>query len=392
MTPPVSDFLLPRADGLLPVAMRFADSRGRVHAEPEHAFRNPFQRDRDRVLHSASFRRLEYKTQVFVNGEGDHYRTRLTHTLEVAQISRTMARELRLNEDLAEAVALSHDLGHTPFGHAGERLLDKLLADAGGFDHNLQGLRVVDVLEKRYAAFDGLNLTYETREAFIRHAGAKCADTCGFSPNESPLIEVAVTLLADDIAYLAHDIDDGLYSGILAEEDLLDVPVWRMAGSEQLEGYGALPPSLKRVEGVRRLINILVSDAIHATRKNIAALELDSPEKVRRAAGEPTGFSEEIKYRKEELKQFLYANFYRHPNVVSVMENAQEILQFLFNAYLNDPEKMPEEYRKNADMWGARRAVADYVAGMTDRFAMDEYKRLGGRGKTRENKFPEKKV
>ena len=376
-----SSLLRPRADGLLPAAMRFADSRGRVHAEPEHAFRNPFQRDRDRVLHSSSFRRLEYKTQVFVNGEGDHYRTRLTHTLEVSQISRTLARELGLNEDLAEAVALSHDLGHTPFGHAGERLLNRLLAGVGGFEHNIQGLRVVDVLEKRYAGFDGLNLTYETREAFVRHAGGGYGAADGFPPGEAPLLEVAVTLLADDIAYLAHDIDDGLYSGILSEEDLRGVAIWSMAGIDQVDGYDGLTPSLKRVEGVRRLINILVGDAVCATRENIMALELDSPDAVRRTMADAIAFSETTRTRKEDLKKYLYDNFYRHPNVMAVMENAQEILESLFRAYAGDPGKMPEDYRRSADAWGIERAAADYIAGMTDRFAMDEHRRLCGGGK-----------
>ncbi|MCC8179360.1 MAG: dNTP triphosphohydrolase, partial [Planctomycetes bacterium] len=203
----------PQPDGLIPAAMRWSKSRGRPHNEDEHAFRNPFQRDRDRIIHAAAFRRLEYKTQVFVNGEGDHYRTRLTHTLEVCQIARTIARALGLNEDLAEAVALSHDLGHTPFGHAGERKLDELTRDIGGFNHNAQGLRVVDILEKRYAEFPGLNLTFEVREGFVRHGGPKVAAKYPeFSPSDAPLLEVAVTLAADDIAYLAHDIDDGLYS------------------------------------------------------------------------------------------------------------------------------------------------------------------------------------
>ena len=375
-----SAFLVPSADGLLPAAMRSAATRGRAFDEQEHAFRNPFQRDRDRILHSTSFRRLEYKTQVFVNGEGDHYRTRLTHTLEVAQISRTMARELCLNEDLAEAVALSHDLGHTPFGHAGERLLNDLLregGDAEGFDHNLQGLRVVDLLEKRYAAFDGLNLNYEIREGFVRHAGLKRTSDCGFPANDAPLLEVGVTLLADDIAYLAHDIDDGLYSGIVKEEELRNVFLWRQAANDGVDGYDSLSPALKRIGGVRGLINILATDAINSSRKKIAALELDSPEKVRRAKEDAVTFSQEINGKKEELKKFLFANFYRHPNVIKKIGKAQEMLRFLFLCYRGGQEKMPEEYRKNADIWGISRAAADYVAGMTDRFATDESKRLG---------------
>lgn len=363
---------------MLPAAMRVARSRGRVHAEPEHAFRNRYQRDRDRILHSAAFRRLEYKTQVFVNGEGDHYRTRLTHTLEVTQISRTMARELGLNEDLTEAVALSHDLGHTPYGHAGERLLDKLLRERGegGFDHNAHGLRVVDILEKRYSAFDGLNLTYETREAFIRHGGTSCIGIGGFPENDGPLLEVAATMQADDIAYLAHDVDDGLYSRILDENAMRNLPLWRRVGVEQVPDYESLSPSLKRVEGVRRLINILVNDAINSTRKNIERFRLDSPEAVRESGKIQVIFSDEIEKQKNELKAYLYANFYRHSNVMKVMEDAQKKLAFLFGAYVEDAAKMPQEYGGIADRWGIARAAADYIAGMTDRFAGEEFARL----------------
>ncbi len=371
-----SDPLKPLADGLLPAAMRHQDSRGRRYAEPEHAFRNPFQRDRDRVLHCASFRRLEYKTQVFANGEGDHYRTRLTHTLEVSQISRTIARELNLNEDLTEAVALSHDLGHTPFGHAGESLLNVLLMDYGGFNHNTHGLRVVDILEKRYAGFAGLNLTYETREAFIRHAGTGNSGVEEFSPNDCPLLEVGATLLADDIAYLAHDIDDGLYSHILRESQLRETALWRMAGPEQVRGFDRLEESLQRIEGVRRLINILVSDAVNSSRKNIAEKKLFSAEVVRSEKKNPLCFSAEIEKVKNELKRFLFINFYRHANVVAVMEDAQNKMEKLFHYFAAKPEKMPQEYGRIADIWGIHRAVADYIAGMTDRFAENEFKRL----------------
>lgn len=363
-------------DAMLPAAMRIKDSRGRVHPEPEHEFRSPFQRDRDRVLHSASFRRLEYKTQVFVNGEGDHYRTRLTHTLEVTQISRTMARALHINEDFAEAVAMSHDLGHTPFGHAGEKLLNKLMKDHGGFNHNVHGLRVVDLLEKRYADFDGLNLSYEVREAFVRHGGAEYGETGEFNRDDAPLLEVATTILSDDIAYLAHDIDDGLFSGILEEEALRELEIWRKAGQEAVPHFASYPPSLKRVEGVRRLINILVTDAVEATQANIRELQLDSAEKVRAAKKKVINFSEKIEKQKKELKSFLFLNFYRHPKVLAVMEDRQKKLACLFETYVRNPEKMPEEYQKSADMWGIMRSVADYAAGMTDRYATDEANRI----------------
>ncbi len=366
--------LIPLADGLLPAAARLADSRGRRHPESEHPFRNPFQRDRDRVIHSAAFRRLEYKTQVFINGEGDHYRTRLTHTLEVGQIARSVARAVGLNEDLAEAVALSHDLGHTPFGHAGEKVLDRLLAGEGGFNHNFQGLRVVDVLDKRYAAFDGLNLSYEVREAFIRHGGGMHGASEGeFPPDDAPLLEVAATLAADDIAYMAHDIDDGLYSGILDAGALAGQELWRRA--TEMPGFEKLVPSLKRTEGVRRLINLLVTDLVAASKTNLARLKLNSVDEVRLCREAVIYFSNEIERHRQELKAFLFRNLYRHPNVMAVMEDAQKKLEALFELYAAGAEKLPPEYREVAGREGERRAAADYVAGMTDRFARDEYRR-----------------
>ncbi|MDR1612352.1 MAG: deoxyguanosinetriphosphate triphosphohydrolase [Planctomycetota bacterium] len=375
------DPLAPRDDGMIPAAQRPERGSGRRHPEPEHAFRNPYQRDRDRIIHAASFRRLEYKTQVFVNGEGDNYRTRLTHTLEVAQITRTLARALHINEDLAEAVAMSHDLGHTPFGHAGERLLDKVLGECGykeGFNHNTHGLRVVDFLEKRYAAFDGINLTFETREAFIRHAGRGRAQDSEFAPDDAPLLEVACTLLADDIAYLAHDIDDGLYSGMLREEDLQSLALWRRA-TESAPGYEAMSASLKRMEGVRRLINILAGDAIGCTAANIRSLGFFSPEAVRRGPETAAGFSDGMEEEKARLKAFLYRNFYRNPKLMTVMEIAQEKLRSLFMVYKAEPKKMPMEYREIADKQGIDRAAADYLAGMTDRFAREEFARHFGK-------------
>ncbi len=371
--------LEPLPDGLIPAAMRDAATRGRRHAETEHPYRNPFQRDRDRVIHSAHFRRLEYKTQVFINGEGDNYRTRLTHTLEVTQIARSVARALRLNEDLAEAVALSHDLGHTPFGHAGERVLNELLAEEGGFNHNAQGLRTVDLLETRYAAFPGLNLTHEVREAFVRHGGGEVAAHCPeFAPGRAPLLEVAVTLAADDIAYLAHDIDDGLYSGILEPEVLEGTALWleMMRGDGEFEQF---PPELKRTEGVRRLINMLVTDLIETTRANIARTGVRDPEDVAAAAEGIVVFSNMVERKKNLLKEYLYRNFYRHPNVMRVMEEAQEMLRELWERCAASPETMPKEYRKIAEKEGAKRAAADYVSGMTDRFARERWEEIRGK-------------
>lgn len=367
--------LEPLADTLIPAAMRAERTRGRLHAEAEHPFRPAFQRDRDRIVHSAHFRRLEYKTQVFVNGEGDNYRTRLTHTLEVSQIARTLARALHINEDLAEAVALSHDLGHTPFGHAGERVLNTLLADAGGFDHNAQGLRVVDVLEKRYAAFDGLNLCHEVREAFIRHGGQRTAtQQKEFPAGEAPLLEVAATMLADDIAYIAHDIDDGLYSGILRPEALKGQELWKRATA--VPEFDDFSDSLKRTEGVRRLINLLVTDALENTAKNIVEKEVGSPEAVTRNGFGLVAFSKGVEEEKSALKAFLFANFYRHPNLMKELREDQEMLAGLFAIYGQYPEKMPRQYRNIADNEGIRRAAADYVAGMTDRFAREEWEKL----------------
>lgn len=298
--------ITPGPDGLIPAAMRDSATRGRRHAETEHPFRNPFQRDRDRVIHSGHFRRLEYKTQVFVNGEGDNYRTRLTHTLEVTQIARSIARALRINEDLAEAVALSHDIGHTPFGHAGERVLNELLKDEGGFDHNLQGLRIVDVLENRYAAFRGLNLTFEVREAFFQHSGKRLVSEMEeFRADSAPLLEVAATLVSDDIAYIAHDVDDGLYSGFLKPEQLEEISLWRQATGA--DGFQNFRPELKRTEGVRRLINSLVTDVVFRSVRAIGEQGYMSPDDVRSGPAGVVNFSPEMEKKKTNSRNFCSA-------------------------------------------------------------------------------------
>lgn len=368
--------LTPLPDGLIPAATRAEKTRGRRYAEAEHPYRNAFQRDRDRVIHSAHFRRLEYKTQVFVNGEGDNYRTRLTHTLEVTQIARSIARTLRLNEDLAEAVALSHDLGHTPFGHAGERQLNALMKGEGGFNHNAQGLRIVDLLESRYPDFDGLNLTFEVREAFVRHGGEEVAAVYPeFSPDDAPLLEVASTLAADDIAYLAHDIDDGLYSELLHEDQLAPLELWRDATLGEA-GFEKFPRHLKRTQGVRRLINLLVTDLVEQTKSNLVRKNITGTEQVRTEKNGLLNFSDGVEEKKSALKKFLFDNFYRHPNVMRVMEEAQETLKAIWTAYANGDKKMPLQYEKIADTFGMRRAAADYASGMTDRFAREEGARI----------------
>ncbi len=363
-----------QSDGMIPAAARTADTLGRKYAETEHAYRTPYQRDRDRIIHAAAFRRLEYKTQVFVNGEGDHYRTRLTHTLEVTQIARTIARTLAINEDLAETVALSHDLGHTPFGHAGERVLDEMMHDAGGFNHNTQGLRVVDVLEKRYAGFDGLNLDFEVREAFVRHGGAEVAQTQDeFDPWDGPLLEIAATIAADDIAYIAHDIDDGLYSGILKAEELRDLSLWQRA--TEVDGFDAFSPALKRAEGVRRLINLLVTDLVEHSRERIEKMQLDSTAKVRKYPDVVVTFSGAVEQERSILQAYLFENFYRHKYVTDKIKEAERCVSTLFGKYLSGVLSLPEEYQHIARQWGHKRAIADYIAGMTDRFAWELDKR-----------------
>ncbi len=361
-----------------PAAMNPANTRGRRFPEPEHPYRNAFQRDRDRIVHSAHFRRLEYKTQVFVNGEGDNYRTRLTHTLEVNQIARTIARALRLNEDLAEAVALSHDLGHTPFGHAGERVLNVLMAEEGGFDHNIQGLRIVDRLEARYAAFMGLNLTYEVREAFFQHAGRKITpETEEFTPARGMLLEVQATLVADDIAYIAHDIDDGLYSGLVKAEDLDACAVWREATAADC--FAGFKPGLKRTEGVRRLINLLVSDAVETSRVNLEQQEYADISAIFAAKTPIVTFSPALEEKKNGLKKFLFENFYRHQAVMTVMGKAQAMLEELWRYYVAEPQQLPDEYREIMEEVGVKKAVTDYLAGMTDRFLREDWRRRSGR-------------
>lgn len=366
-----------RADAA-PYAASPATSRGRRHPEAEHPFRSLYQRDRDRIVHCTAFRRLEYKTQVFVNNEGDHYRTRLTHTLEVAQISRTIARALGLNEDLTEAVALAHDLGHTPFGHSGEAAMNELMKDHGGFEHNLQGLRVVDELERRYKDFPGLNLSFEVRESFVRHRTPYDAPAAlsEFAAAGGALLEVQATIVADEIAYDNHDIDDGLFSGILVEEEVRELAVWRRAMELVGPEYAALSPALKRAECVRRIINLLVTDVIDATRRNLARLGIRGLADVRACRERIVASSPEVQPLKRELEEFLYSKFYRHYRVKRMANKAQHFLRDLFGAYVEDPAILPDDYREQAERHGLHRAVCDYIAGMTDRHAEQEYSRL----------------
>lgn len=365
-------------EGLAPYAACAETSRGRAHEECEHAYRAPYQRDRDRIVHSTAFRRLEYKTQVFVNHEGDHYRTRLTHTLEVAQIARTIARALSLNEDLAEGVALAHDLGHTPFGHSGEKALAGLMRDHGGFEHNLHGLRVVDLLEKRYDAFDGLNLTYEVREAFVRHTTAYDAPADPpeeFPAAESVHLEGQAVCAADAIAYNSHDLDDGLVSGLISEGDLGGLALWRSA-EEAVATSGQDHPKLKRRAVVRQLINRQVTDLIENSRRLIAGAGVKSLDEVRAAKQWLVRNGEELETEKREFQAFLHDRLYRHYRVMQTANKAQKFVRSLFGEFLAHPEDLPDDFRERVNAEGVHRVACDYIAGMTDRYAQDIYQKL----------------
>jgi dGTPase len=356
--------------------MRSAESRGRKFADSDAPYRTPFQRDRDRVIHSTAFRRLEYKTQVFVNSEGDHFRTRLTHTLEVAQISRTVARALHLNEDLTEAIALAHDLGHTPFGHSGEEALDALMSAHGGFEHNAQGLRVVDELERRYGRFPGLNLTYEVRESFAKHSTRHDFPLAhsDFTADEQATLEAQIAVIADEIAYDNHDLDDGLSSGLLDEAEVQKLGLWKKACRDV--GSVESHHTLRRAQVIRRLISILVTDAIVTSQAQIEALQIASVEDVRRQSTPLIQNSREIQEMKEELEHFLSEKFYRYFTVIRMTNKAQTFLSELFQAYVMDTRMLPPEYQDQLEGTGVERVVCDYIAGMTDRYAQQEYRRL----------------
>ena len=353
-----------------------ADSLGRLVPEAPHAYRTPYQRDRDRIVHARAFRRLEFKTQVFVHLEKDHYRNRLTHTIEAAQVTRTIARALRLNEDLAEAIVLAHDLGHTPFGHAGEAVLDELMQDAGGFDHNRQSLRIVDLLEERYPEFCGLNLTAEIREGILKHG-------CHWPhPVELPALHLQRTLeaqvadCADEIAYVHHDHDDGLRSGLLSLEMLADLTLWKDAESLRSAKGGSASDSIVRTQTIGALLNALITDLIEETSRRIDVDRPNSLEAVRSRPDALVGFSSGIDFAKRELKSFLSQNFYHHPDVVSRTRKAEWIVGDLFRTYRDDANLLPAHVHARFGREGELRAIADYLAGMTDRFAMDEHKRL----------------
>jgi dGTPase len=354
-------------------------ARGRKFAEPAPPGRSEFQRDRDRIIHSGAFRRLEYKTQVFVNHEGDLFRTRLTHSIEVAQIARSIARRLSLNEDLVEAISLAHDLGHTPFGHAGQDALNACMKDHGGFEHNLQSLRVVDKLEERYAAFDGLNLCFETREGILKHCSAEHAAHLGdvgerFLKNLRPSLEAQIANLADEIAYNNHDVDDGLRSGLISLEQLSSVRLYAMHLNEVRAAYPDLAERRMIHETVRRMINTLVTDLIAQTEHNLRTQAPQSVNDVRNAAP-IVAFSPEMKELNRELKAFLRTHLYRHYRVMRMTAKARRIIGDLFNVFMEDPRLLPPQFNPPEEADRAR-SVADYIAGMTDRYAIREHRRL----------------
>ena len=362
---------------LAPYAVTSANTRGRRFPDDAPAHRSEFQRDRDRIVHSTAFRRLEYKTQVFVNHEGDLFRTRLTHSLEVAQMARGIARALRLNEDLAEAVSLAHDLGHTPFGHAGQDALDECMREHGGFEHNLQSLRIVDVLEERYAAFDGLNLCFETREGIVKHCSRENALALGelgerFLNRTQPSLEAQICNFADEIAYNNHDIDDGLRSGLLSLDQLDEVSLFASRAGAVRAAYPGLQTRRLIHETVRRMINALVLDLIENTTANIARQRLASLADVRQSEA-LVGFSPPMQAAQNEMKRFLRTHLYRHHQVLRMTSKAQRIVGDLFSAFVSDPRMLPPPYQSPDDQ---HRRVADYIAGMTDRYAIREHRRL----------------
>lgn len=371
---------------LAPYAARSEASRGRRFSEAAPTSRSEFQRDRDRIIHSTAFRRLEYKTQVFVNHEGDLFRTRLTHSIEVAQIARSIARNLRLNEDLVEAISLAHDLGHTPFGHAGQEALNACMRDYGGFEHNLQSLRVVDELEEHYGAFDGLNLMFETREGILKHCSATNAVKLGdigrrFIDKKQPTLEAQLANLADEIAYNNHDIDDGLRSGVLTLAQLEEVDLYARHRNEVEKVFPGIGGRRAIHETIRRMINALILDLIRASQMHIDAAQVQSIEDVREAQALIT-FSEQMRGEASLLKRFLRENLYHHYQVNRMTSKARRIVQELFDAFMREPRLLPPDYQIAAmtntqdGMQKQARKVADYIAGMTDRYAMREHRRL----------------
>ncbi|MFA5038759.1 MAG: deoxyguanosinetriphosphate triphosphohydrolase [Candidatus Omnitrophota bacterium] len=364
---------------LAPYASKSKESKGRRYPEPEHTYRSPYQRDRDRIIHSIAFRRLEYKTQVFVNHEGDDYRTRLTHSLEVAQIARTIAKALKLNEELTEALALAHDLGHTPFGHAGEDTLKKLMKDHGGFNHNLHSLKIVDKLEDRYPGFPGLNLTWETREGIAKHTTSfdKSRIPEDLEPRSQPSLEAQIVDTADEIAYDNHDLDDGLASGLIREKALESVDVWRRTKEGIERRYPSIENPKKKYQIIRSLIALLVDDVIRESTRRLERAGIKNTREVRRHRGRLIDFSDDVKKQRRPLRIFLKKELYSHYRVKRMSDKAHRFIEEIFRAYIHNTAMLPSEYqnkiKKKQDSY---EVICNYIAGMTDRFALDEHKKL----------------
>lgn len=367
-----------REELLAPYAQRSKRSKGRRHKESEHSYRSCYQRDRDRIIYSTAFRKLEYKTQVFVNHEGDYYRTRLTHTLEVAQIAKSIARALRLNEDLVEAISLAHDLGHTPFGHSGEDALHELMKDHGGFDHNAHGLRVVDYLEERYPDFPGLNLTYEVREGIIKHSTAYDLPRpiIPFESTASPLLEIQVVDIADEIAYDNHDLDDGIMSKLIREEDLKVVPVWAKKDSQIRKAHPGVKDEIRKYQIIRSIINEQVTDVLTQTENNIRRYKIRKQQDVLKLPVRPVAFSKMLENARKPMREFLQNNLYQHYRVARMSNKAYRFITSLFNVYLDKPEQLPPSTHNRLKKEDKHQVVCDYIAGMTDRYALDEYKKF----------------
>ena len=361
---------------LAPYGIHSKDSKGRLFADHEPDYRTKFQRDRDRIIHTSAFRRLEYKTQVFINYEGDHYRTRLTHTLEVAQIGRTIARALGASEDLVEAICLAHDLGHSPFGHSGETTLNRLLMDAGGFDHNKQSFRIVTKLEKRYSDFPGLNLTWEVLEGIVKHESEyDIADAKDFDPDLRGHVEAQIANVADELAYTAHDLDDGLRSGLIYPEMLSGIELWEILSEESNYRSGLLD-DLTRHTMIRKLIGMEINDVLETANKTLLENNVRSVEQVQKLPFNVVVFSEDMIRRNRKLKDFLYSYLYRNYRVQRMAVKADRILSELFALYLDEPAILPKHVLLNVEEKEIKRVICDYIAGMTDRYAIDEYKKL----------------
>ncbi len=364
------------AQTLAPYATLSQNSLGREYPETEQDYRTAFQRDRDRIIHTTAFRRLEYKTQVFVNYEGDYYRTRLTHTLEVAQIGRTIARALGANEDLVEAICLAHDMGHPPFGHSGEEILNRLMADHGGFDHNKQSLRIVTRLEERYPNWPGLNLTYEVREGIVKHESEyDIADAADFAPDRRGSLEAQIANVADELAYNAHDLDDGLRSGMLRVDQVADLELWQML-QESIGWDGKHFDNQVRYRLIRRMIGLEIDDVIEATSRKLQVANPQSLEELQRLPYNVICHSEHYTTMNRALKDTLYSKLYRHYRVIRMAAKAERFITAIFEAYVARPEQLPDEAQKKLKERSLHRVVTDYISGMTDRFALEEYQRL----------------